>query len=105
MVPEHLREAGLYGAFFLALAAAQLAYAGAVLARPSRALLVAGAVASALVVALWLQTRLVGVPLGPGAGEREPFGLLDLLCAAAEAATAGAALVAARVRLSAPARP
>ena len=84
VAPEHFAESALYGTFFVATAVAGLGYAALVLARPSRGLLLAGAAGNAAVVGLWLVTRLVAVPLGPGAGETEPFGGLDVLASAAE---------------------
>ena len=84
VAPEHFAESALYGTFFVATAIAGFLYAAWVLVRPSRALLLTGAVGNAAIVALWLVTRLVAVPLGPGAGETEPFGALDVLASGAE---------------------
>jgi hypothetical protein len=95
VMPEHFHEAWLYGTFFLCCALAQLGYAALVVWRPSRALLVVGAVANAVVVGLWLTTRLHGIPLGPAAGETEPFGLLDTAASSAEAFLVVVALAAA----------
>ena len=84
VVPEHFAESALYGSFFVGLAALQLGWAALVLVRPSRALLVGGVAGNASVVLLWLMTRLVAVPLGPGAGEREGFGRLDVFATSCE---------------------
>ena len=92
----HFREAFIYGAFFLGLASLQLGWAAAVAVRPSRRLLAAGLAANVAVIGLWLFTRLVEVPLGPGSGERENFTALDLLATGFEVmvvVTAAALLV------------
>ncbi len=85
VINEHFQESTLYGAFFLALTAAQFGYAGWLLLHPSTAVLRAGAAASAGVVLLWLATRTIGIPIGPAAGEVERFGLADITATASEA--------------------
>jgi hypothetical protein len=85
VINEHFEESALYGAFFLALTAAQFGFAGWLLLHPSTAVLKAGAAASAGVVLLWLATRTIGIPLGPAADEVEPFGLTDITATASEA--------------------
>jgi hypothetical protein len=82
--PEHFREATLYGLFFAAAALAQLGWAAAVLVRPTRRVVVLGLAGNVAVLALWLLTRTVGIPLGPEAGTVEAVGGLDLLASAAE---------------------
>lgn len=94
VAPEHFDESALYGTFFVATAVAGIGYAALVLARPTRGVLLAGVLGNAAIVALWLVTRLIAVPLGPGAGETEPFGALDLLASGAEMVAFGAALLA-----------
>ena len=84
VAPEHLRESVLYGAFFLGTTAAGLGYAAVVLTRPTTPVLVTGLVANVSVIALWLFTRLVEVPVGPMAGETEAFGRLDVMASSAE---------------------
>jgi hypothetical protein len=91
VMPEHFDESTLYGTFFLVAATSQLVYAAFVLARPSPALLGAGALGNLAIVVLWLVTRLVGIPLGPDAGTTESFGGLDVLAAVFELTTAVAA--------------
>ena len=68
-----------YGAFFFVVAVLQVMYSMALaVSPPSRALLWAGIVGNALVVALWLTTRTIGIPFfGPMAGDVLPVGLLD----------------------------
>ena len=84
VIAEHFDEWWLTGLFFLALAIFQLAWALLVLRVPSRPLYLAGAVANALVVVLWIVSRTTGVPVGPGAGEAEPVALPDTLATAFE---------------------
>ena len=84
VAPEHFAESALYGTFFLATTVAGFAYAVLVLAKPSRPVLLVGVAANAAIVALWLITRLVEVPVGPGAGEREAFGVMDVVASSAE---------------------
>jgi hypothetical protein len=88
VMPEHFEESWLYGAFFLGTASAQLGAAALVWRYPTRLRLLAIGLASVAVVVLWAWTRAVGVPLGPGAGEAESLGLLDVIASAAEVVTA-----------------
>jgi hypothetical protein len=81
--PTHFDEYWLYGAFFVTLAWAQLAWGLAVLIKPSRVLLYAGLL-NIVVIALYLLSRTVGVGVGPMASTTEPFGFPDTLCAVLE---------------------
>lgn len=85
VAPEHFRESALYGGFFVAAAACQLAGAAALLAFRSRLLTGFVAGGNAVIVVLWLLTRVVGIPIGPQAGEIERFQLLDVSASTAEA--------------------
>jgi hypothetical protein len=98
IIRDHFREAVLYGLFFLLLTVAQFGFAAWVIWRPGAGLFKAGAVASLAVVLLWLATRTTGIPLGPAAGETEPFGALDIVASAAELVTAALCLLALRSR-------
>jgi len=95
--PEHFEEWWGYGAFFLVAALAQALYAPLVLVRPTRMVLLSGIAGNLGIVALYLLTRTVGIPLfGPGAGEVEGVGFVDLCATASEvgiAAALGAALL------------
>jgi hypothetical protein len=84
VISEHFREWWLYGLFFAVSAAAQLVWAVLVLRRPSRSVLIAGAVGNAVVVLLWLITRITGLPFGPEPLTPESFGWLDVVAAAFE---------------------
>jgi hypothetical protein len=82
--PEHFHEALLYGGFFAVAAAAQLAWVGLVLWRPSRRLLTVGLLANLAVVLLWAVTRTVGIPFGPEAGTVEAIEGLDIVATVGE---------------------
>ena len=82
-LPSHLGEGALVGAFFVAVAGAQLL--AAVLVQRgtgglTRALIVAGNVA---VAGVWIVSRTVGLSLGGHAGGAEPVSVLDSLAVAA----------------------
>ena len=67
VTPEHFGEWWGYGAFFLAAALAQVLYAPLVLVWPTRIALLLGIGGNLAIVALYLLTRTVGIPLfGPG---------------------------------------
>lgn len=85
--PSHYAEWWAYGLFFYAAATAQMVY-GIVLATQGIEakggwdavrvrFYVVGIVGNLAIMTLWLVTRLVAIPLGPEAGEREAFGALD----------------------------
>jgi hypothetical protein len=97
--PAHFNEYWLYGLFFVVVAWLQVLWAVAIVARPSRPLLIAGAIGSEVVVAVWVASRTMGVLIGPGAGTKEAIGFPDVLCTVLEVAvTAGALLLLARSR-------
>ena len=79
--PSHFEEWVGYGLFFIIAAAAQAIYAVMLLFKgPERRLLYAGIIGNGLIIALYLVTRTVGVPVfGPEAGEVEPFGVMDVI--------------------------
>jgi hypothetical protein len=99
VMPDHFEESTLYGLFFAVTATVQLTYSAWLLIRPSRPLLAVGAIGNLAIVGLWLLTRLVGIPLGPGAGTTEKFGGLDILAAAFELTMAVGAIALIRRRL------
>lgn len=84
VIPEHFHEAAVYGAFFVVAAVCQLGGAGLLVARRSRLLALLVAAGNALIVVLWILTRVVGIPLGPEAGVVEPVGGLDVLATTSE---------------------
>lgn len=94
VVPEHLSEWGAAGAFFVILAAAELA--AGILVLPGRRppiMLLAVAAVSIVPLALWLCSRTVGLPFGPDAGVPEMIGLPDCAAGALELSTLLVAVV------------
>jgi hypothetical protein len=97
VAPQHFRESLLFGAFFVGVALAQLAWAGATAVRSDRALLVVGAAGNLAVIGLWVVTRTVGLPFGL-LTRPEPVGPWDLACAGWELVVAGACIAALEAR-------
>jgi hypothetical protein len=93
VIPQHLTEWGAAGVFFILLAAAELAVAGLLFVRLQPNLLLAAAALSLAPLALWLYSRTLGMPFGPGAGSPEPVGLADLAACALEVLTLLVAVV------------
>ena len=108
LAPAHFEEWWGYGVFFAFAAAAQALFGLAVAMdavpapRARRAVLLAGAVGNALLLAFYVWTRTVGVPFfGPEAGEVEAVAAIDVAVLALEAlAAAGAAWLLAGSRRS-----
>ena len=84
VAPDHLREWVPFGVFFICLGVAQLAWSALLLTRPTRGLLLAGTIGSALVVALWMLSRSAGIPIGPEHWSPEAIGFADVVCSAYE---------------------
>jgi hypothetical protein len=94
-------------AFFAVVAAAQLAWGAIALVRAPRWWLALGAVGNLVVVATWVASRTVGLPVGEYAGVTLPVGFADGLATALEAVTvvgAAALLVRGRGPARSPAR-
>ena len=91
VAPPHLRESPLFGAFFLVVALAQVAWTATLLHRPSVSLLHLGVLLNLALVALWLVTRTLGLPFGllPTA---HPVGGWDVACVVWETAVASSCL-------------
>jgi hypothetical protein len=86
MVPSHAGEWLLEGAAFAVVGWLQLGAAVALLRRPTPFLRVVVAAGTALVVLVWLVSRVAGLPVGPEAGALEPVSFVDLTCAGVEVA-------------------
>lgn len=94
--PAHLAEWWAYGLFFFGAAAIQAAYGLLLLTQgidgwggwsAVRAKVYAlGLVLTLGIIAVWIVSRTVGVPIGPEAFEREAVGVLDAVSKALEAA-------------------
>jgi hypothetical protein len=77
VLPSHWREAELYGLFFLLAGTIQLTYGALLLVRPTRGLMLLNGVVNVGLILVWAQSRIIGVPIGPAAGLREPVGVED----------------------------
>jgi hypothetical protein len=97
VTPQHFQEGLAVGVFTLAITVGQLGGVVAGLNRPSRGLWVATVAGNAAVLAVWALSRTTGLPVGPQPWTAEPVGLVDLACAAYEAA-----IVAGSVTLTGP---
>ena len=80
VVPEHLREALPFGAFFAATALFQIGWAAMLHdgRDRDRRFLTVGIVGNVGLIALWVVSRTVGVPVGPEPWMPEPKGVLDV---------------------------
>lgn len=77
---DHVAHWWFFGVFFGVLACAQFAWGVRVyVGGAGDRLLLAGAAGSLVVVAIWIISRVVGVPAGPWAGDAEPVGAMDLV--------------------------
>lgn len=84
-IPEHFGEWWGYGAFFAVVAGAQAYLSDVLLYRPRPELILTGIVGNLAVVALYVVTRTVGIPVfGPHAGEVEVIGGIDSVAVMAE---------------------
>lgn len=90
--PEHFREGFALGLFFVVVSSTQLGWAAAVVTRPGRRLMAAGAALNGLVVVVWAWTRVIGVPLGADGGRAEAVGGLDVITTLIELAVVVGAL-------------
>lgn len=86
VIDQHVAEYWLFGAFFVAVALAQLGWVVAVVSNPIRTVYVVGAVGNALIAVTWVISRTTGLPFGPGAGEPEPVGVADVVSTVLELA-------------------
>lgn len=97
VTPEHFEEWWGYGAFFLVAALAQVFYGmlllmlpwaydetgaalGAEADRRTTTFCVVGILGNVAIVALWIVTRTIGIPIfGPAAGEVEPVTTISIV--------------------------
>lgn len=111
--PEHFSEWWAYALFFFGAAFAQVSYGLILLTQGIEAwggwsvvrhrVYLAGIVGNLAIVALWIVTRTVGVPVGPEAFEPEEVGIVDLSSKAVELLLL--AVLVALLRKETPARP
>jgi hypothetical protein len=102
VVGPHLEESGLYAAFFICAAVAQLVAAMTLTVTRNRRWLMAIALGNALIIVVWAVSRTVGLPIGPTPGVAESVSVPDVLATVAEVAivTLSAALARTRHPLS-----
>jgi signal transduction histidine kinase len=93
LITSHFQESVLYGWFFVLSALTQLAWGLLVVGRPDRALLVTGAIGNGMIVALWVVTRTIGLPVGPEPWRAENVGAFDVLATVLELTLVVAAVV------------
>jgi hypothetical protein len=79
VVFEHFAEYALYGVFFLVISWAQVIWPAVLLWRPSRLWLWLGIVGNAIVIAVYVASRTVGLPFGPDLHNAESVGALDVV--------------------------
>jgi hypothetical protein len=79
VVFEHFTEYTLYGVFFLVISWAQVIWPAVLLWRPSRLWLWLGIVGNAIVIAVYVASRTVGLPFGPDLHSAESVGALDVV--------------------------
>jgi hypothetical protein len=79
VVFEHFAEYTLYGAFFLVISWAQVIWPAILLWRPSRLWLWLGIAGNAIVLAVYVASRTVGLPFGPDLHHAESVGALDVV--------------------------
>jgi hypothetical protein len=79
VVFEHFAEYTLYGVFFLVISWAQVIWPAVLLWRPSRPWLALGIAGNAIVIAVYVASRTVGLPFGPDLHHAESAGALDVV--------------------------
>jgi hypothetical protein len=79
VVFEHFAAYALYGAFFLVISWAQVIWPAVLLWRPSRLWLWLGIAGNAMVIAVYVASRTVGLPFGPDLHNAESVGALDVV--------------------------
>jgi hypothetical protein len=79
VVFEHFAEYTLYGVFFLVISWAQVIWPAVLLWRPSRLWLWLGIAGNAIVIAVYVASRTVGLPFGPDLHNAEAVGALDVV--------------------------
>jgi hypothetical protein len=79
VVFEHFAEYTLYGVFFLVISWAQVIWPAVLIWRPSRLWLWLGIAGNAIVIAVYVASRTVGLPFGPDVHHAESVGALDVV--------------------------
>lgn len=90
---DHFDHYWLYGVFFLVITYAQALWGIWVYRHPqSRRVLAAGAAGNLAIVAVWIVSRTVGVPVGPDTWSPERIGAMDVVATVDQLALAAIAL-------------
>ena len=92
VAPEHMSHHWSMGLSFYLAAGLQLLWAALLLVRPTRPVIVLGALGQASGVPVYLLVHSLGWPLGPEAWRPEPHELAGIMCCALEGAAALATL-------------
>jgi hypothetical protein len=90
---SHWRDWWAYGLFFLATGIGQALLAPVLLRWPKPWVALAGIAGNLAIVGMFVQSRTIGVPLGPHTGVAERTGVIDLATTGAEIATVALLLV------------
>jgi hypothetical protein len=75
----HFHEFWLFGVFFASVAWLQMVWAVGIIAVPTRRLCLSGMIGSLVLVGLWINSRTVGIPIGPQPWTPERVGFADVL--------------------------
>jgi hypothetical protein len=86
---DHRDVSALHVVFFEIVACAQLLWGAALYRRPGQRLLAAGAIGSLAVVAVWVLSRTIGLPVGPTPWRPEAVAAIDAIATADEIVLAG----------------
>ena len=92
VVPAHMAEFAPFGLAFVAVGWFQVTWAQLYLLRPTRVIAATGGLVNSAIVVVWLLSRTVGLPVGPGPWTPEPIGTLDAFASAFEVALVGVLL-------------
>src|SRR5215472_7343528 len=76
---EHFADYTLYGVFFLVISWAQMIWPAVLIWRPSRPWLWLGIAGNAIVIAVYVASRTIGLPFGPDLHNAESVGALDVV--------------------------
>jgi hypothetical protein len=81
---DHVDQSVVEAVLFDLTAAAQLVWGVAVYRGAGARVLIAGALGSVAVAAVWLVSRTAGIPIGPNPGHPEAVGLIDTVASCDE---------------------
>lgn len=79
LTPAHFAAWWVFGALFATAAGLQLGAAIMLLHSPTRPAIAGTCALNAGIVAVWVLSRSAGLPIGPGAGDPESLGWMDVL--------------------------